>query len=246
MVFSSDTFEQLLRGALVTVEVTAAASLLAMLVALVAGTGRLSRFWVVRTLSGVYIEFFRGTSALVQLYVAFFVLPFAGVTLTPFQAGVLAIGLNCGSYGAEIVRAGVQAVPKGQLEAATALDMPAWARFRRVVLPNAMVIIVRPAGNQLIDLLKLTSLVSLVTLSDLTQAGQELRTETGQTAQVYLLLLLFYFVLASLIATAINLLERRIRRGIDAGGTRATAPGKKRARRAPRTRGSQAAGDASA
>jgi polar amino acid transport system permease protein len=243
MVLSWHTLEELLRGTLVTVEVTAAASLLAMLVALVAGTGRLSRLWVVRTLSGIYIEFFRGTSALVQLFVAFFVLPYAGITLTPFQAGVLAIGLNAGAYGAEIVRAGVQAVPSGQLEAAAALDMPRWARFQRVVLPNAIIIILRPAGNLMIDLLKNTSLVSLVTLHDLTAQGQAIRILTGETAQVYGLLLVFYFVLASLIAAGVNALERRVRRGIDAGSSQVAGAPPKRGRRLA---GSQAAGGASA
>jgi polar amino acid transport system permease protein len=241
VLFSLHTLQELLRGALVTIEVTAAASVLALAVALVAGTARLSRFWLVRTLAGLYIEFFRGTSALVQLFVAFFVLPYAGITLTPFQAGVLAIGLNCGSYTAEIVRAGVQAVPKGQLEAAAALDMPRWARFRRVVAPNAIIIILRPVGNQLIDLLKLTSLVSLVTLNDLTQRGQELRTATGQTAEVYVLLLVFYFLLASLIAAGINVVERRVRRGIDAGSSQ-VAGATVRRRGGAVERGSQAIG----
>lgn len=209
-------WESLLRGTVVTVEVTVVAAVIAALVATIAGAARTSRFLGVRAVAGFYIELFRGTSALVQLYIAFFVLPFIGLTLTPFTAGVLAIGLNVGSYGAEIVRGGIQAVPVGQLEAAKALDMPRWPTFRRVVMPNAMLLILRPAGNALIDLLKLTSLVSLVTLQDLTFNANVLRAETGDTLSVYLVVLIIYFVLSSLISLGINLVERRVRRGVDA------------------------------
>lgn len=209
-------WESLLRGTVVTVEVTVVAAVIAALVATIAGAARTSSFLGVRAVAGFYIELFRGTSALVQLYIAFFVLPFIGLTLTPFTAGVLAIGLNVGSYGAEIVRGGIQAVPVGQLEAAKALDMPRWPTFRRVVMPNAMLLILRPAGNALIDLLKLTSLVSLVTLQDLTFNANVLRAETGDTLSVYLVVLIIYFALSSLISLGINLVERRVRRGVDA------------------------------
>lgn len=209
-------FELLMQGTLVTVQVTACAALLAAVVALVAGAARSSRHWVIRTAAGLFIEVFRGTSAVVQLYVAFFVLPLAGLALTPFLAGVLALGLNVGSYGAEIVRGGLAAVPIGQREAATALDMPPWQRFRYVILPEAMVIILRPAGNLLIDLLKGSSLVSLVTLADLTYQGQFVRSATGETAQIFLALLVIYFLLSSLVAWSVNVLDRRVRRGLAA------------------------------
>lgn len=226
---SLDSIELLARGTLVTIEVFIAAAILATIVAIVAGIAKASRFWLLRFLSGVFIEVFRGTSALVQLYIAFFVLPFAGLSLTPFVAGVLAIGLNCGSYGAEVVRAGLASVPQGQLEAAITLDMPSLQRFRRVVWPNAVLIILRPAGNQYIDLLKLTSIVSLVTLHDLTYEGQSLRYETGETAQVLLAVLVIYFVLSSCVASLINVTERHVRRGIDA----ATQPTSKNALKKP-------------
>jgi polar amino acid transport system permease protein len=212
---SLESLTPLAHGALVTIEVTVSAAVLAVIVAVVAGLGRSSRVWVVRAVAGLFVEVFRGTSAVVQLYVAFFVLPFAGLALSPFSAGVLACGLNAGSYGAEIVRAGLASVPQGQREAAIALDMPTWQTFRRVVWPNAMILILRPAGNQLIDLLKLTSIVSLVTLHELTYEGQILRNETGETVQIFLALLIIYFAFASGLAALINLLERHVRRGID-------------------------------
>jgi polar amino acid transport system permease protein len=210
-----ESLEPFARGTLVTLEVTVAAALVAAIVAIAAGLARTSRVWVLRAIAGLFIEVFRGTSAIVQLYVAFFVLPFAGLTISPLTAGVIACGLNAGSYGAEIVRAGLASVAQGQREAAIVLDMPAWQTFRRVIWPNAMLIILRPAGNELINLLKLTSIVSLVTLHELTYEGQLLRNETGETVQIFFALLVVYFVLASGLAGLINLLERHVRRGID-------------------------------
>jgi polar amino acid transport system permease protein len=203
----------LLDATLVTLEVTCLAALVAAVIALLAGTGRLSNSALVRAVSGFYVELFRGTSALVQLYFLYFVLPFAGVSLSPLAAGVLALGLNTGSYGAEIVRGAVQAVPAAQREAAAALDVPRWPTFRHVILPQALVVILPSAGTLLIDLLKLTSLVSLITLHDLTFEAQRVRLATGDTVEAFAAVLVIYFVLASAIDAGVRLLERRARRG---------------------------------
>lgn len=215
-----DILRTLLPGVVVTVEVTVLGAVLATVVALIAGTARLSRLWIVRTLAGIYIEVFRGTSAVVQLYYAFFVLPLLGFSLTPLTAGVLALGLNVGSYGAEVVRGGVQAVPHAQREAAIALGMNRWAQFRRVVLPQALVVILPSAGNLYIDLLKLSSLVSLINLADITFRGQAQRLTSGETLAIFTVMLVLYFILASIIAMVVRMLERRVRRGIDAGVAR--------------------------
>ena len=108
---------RLLDGALVTCAQFILAALVACVAALAAGLGRLSSLWPVRSLSVVYIELFRGTSLLVQLYWIFFVLPLFGISLPKFEAGFLSVGLNVGAYGAEIVRGAIQAVPRGQWEA---------------------------------------------------------------------------------------------------------------------------------
>lgn len=215
-----DIVNALLKGTVITVEVTVLASLVATVAAIVAGTARLSRRRLVRALAGVYIEVFRGTSALVQLYIAYFLLPTAGLSLSPLAAGVAAIGLNSGSYGAEIVRGGLKSVPQGQREAAIVLGMSRWAQFRRVILPQALVIILPSACNQFIDVLKLTSLVSLVTLADITYEGQNLRLSSGETFAIFGVMLVFYFVLSSIIAAGMRALERHVRRGIDAAGAR--------------------------
>ena len=104
----------ILEGALVTIQLTLMGSVLALAMALLAGLGRLSRFFPVRALATAYIEFFRGTSIFVQLFWAYFVLPFAGISLTPLQAGVLGLGLNVGAYGAEVVRGAIQSIGREQ------------------------------------------------------------------------------------------------------------------------------------
>src|SRR5690606_3067203 len=116
----------------------------------------------------VYVEFARGVSAIILLFWMFFALPpLLGVNFTPLIAGVLALGINMGAYGAEVVRGGIQAVPVGQTEAGIALNMTERQRLTQVILPQAVPVILPPFGNLMIEILKGTALVSLITLSDL-------------------------------------------------------------------------------
>ncbi|RVA81998.1 ectoine/hydroxyectoine ABC transporter permease subunit EhuC, partial [Mesorhizobium sp. M7A.F.Ca.CA.001.08.2.1] len=110
----SGYFGLILQGALVTIELTLMGSVLALIMAFLAGMGRVSRFFALRWLATAYIEFFRGTSIFVQLFWAYFVLPFIGISLTPLQAGVLALGLNVGAYAAEVVRGAIQSIGREQ------------------------------------------------------------------------------------------------------------------------------------
>lgn len=208
-------FLLILQGAWVTVEITIAGSLIALPAALLAGLGRLSRVAPIRWISTAYIEFFRGTSVIVQLFWVYFALPLLGVRLSPFQAGSLAIGLNVGAYAAEVVRAAVRAVPKDQLEAAVALNLSRSQSLRHIVLPQAFVIMLPALGNAGIELLKATSVVSLISLADMTFNAQIVRMQTGQTAGPYLSILVMYFILASVIAWGTGSLERHVNLGLD-------------------------------
>jgi polar amino acid transport system permease protein len=214
----------LLRGVRITVEVGALAMAVSIVVALIVGLGRLSPRRPVRWLSVAYIEFFRGTSVLVQMFWIFFVLPAFGLSLTPFTAGVVALGLNVGAYGGELVRGAVQAVPRGQVEAAIALNMSRRLRMRRVVLPQAVVALLPPMGNLMIELLKGTALVSLITLNDLTFQAQVLRSRTGDTLTIFVLVLIMYFLMSAVITVVVRLLERRVSRGLDIGRQRRSEP----------------------
>jgi polar amino acid transport system permease protein len=164
----------------------------------------------VRWLATGIVEFFRGTSALVQLFWAFYVLPFFGLTLPPYLVGILVLGLNQGSYGSEIVRGSIAAVPKGQLDAARALRMPSMSRLRRVVLPQALPIMIPPFGNMAISMLKFTSLLSAVTVQDLTSRAQRTRTDIGESALVFGSILLVYFILSLILSSITRLIERRV------------------------------------
>ena len=205
----------ILQGALVTIQLTLMGSVLALIMALLAGLGRLSGFAAVRGLATVYIEFFRGTSIYVQLFWAYFVLPFIGISLTPLQAGVLALGLNVGAYGAEVVRAAIQSIGREQHEACTALNLGRWQAMRHVILPQAFLVMLPTFGNLAIELLKATSVVSLISLYDLTFQAQVVRSQTGSTLIPFATILVIYFVLALIISWGVRSLERRMARGLD-------------------------------
>ena len=200
----------LLRGALVTLEVTASSGVIAFLLAMLVGTAQLSRVAVVRTAAKAYVEILRGTSALIQLFYLFFVLPVLGIDITPMEAAAFGLGLTFSAYGAEIVRAGIQGVDRGQWDAARALGMPRGLAFRRIILPQAFVTMLAPFGNLLVELLKSTSLVSLITLTDLTFAGAQVITSTGKPGQTWGVVLLLYFLMCFPLAQAVRSLEKRM------------------------------------
>lgn len=202
----------LLGGARVTVEITACAAVVAVLLAFVSGLARLSRSRLIRGTSIVYVELFRGSSLLVQLFWLFFVLPHFGVTLTPFQTAVLGLGLNIGAYGSEVVRGAILAVPAGQTAAAAALGLTGSQVTRYVVLPQAVLRMLPIWGNLLIELLKGTALVSLITVSDLAFRAYQLNQATFQTAKIFTMVLAIYGLLALVIAMATRGLERRLGR----------------------------------
>ncbi|MGP3992081.1 ectoine/hydroxyectoine ABC transporter permease subunit EhuC [Streptomyces sp. 3N207] len=200
---------ELWHGLLVTLQVTALGSVIAVVVAFTAGIARLSRHFFVRAPAAVFVEVFRGTSLVVQLFWFFFALPLIGVQMTPLSAGVLALGLNEGAYAAEVVRGAIASIPKGQTEACIALDIPPAKRMRRILIPQSIPAMLPPFGNVLVDLLKNTSLVSLVTVLDITYQGTQIRTNTGETTAVFVTLLAVYFVLSLLLSMFIRWLEGR-------------------------------------
>jgi polar amino acid transport system permease protein len=205
----------ILTGAWVTLELTVLGCALALVMAFLAGLGRLSRRAPVRWLATAYIEFFRGTSIFVQLFWAYFVLPLLGVPITPLQAGVLALSLNVGAYGAEVVRGAVRSVAKEQHEACVALNLTRWQCLRHVILPQALVVMLPVFGNNAVELLKGTAVVSLISLTDMTFQAQVVRAQTGDTAVPFLTILVLYFLIASVITVLVRGLERRLTAGLD-------------------------------
>jgi len=205
----------ILNGAVVTAQLTVMGCALALVVAFVAGLGRLAPSWPLRWIATAYIEFFRGTSIFVQLFWVYFVLPFAGITLSPLTAGVMALGLNVGAYGAEVVRGAVLSVPRDQYEACIAVNLTRLQRLRHVILPQALPLMMPTFGNNAIELLKATAIVSLISLSDMTFQAQLVRAQTGSTLIPFMTILVLYFAMALLISAGVRWIERRLTRGLD-------------------------------
>lgn len=202
-----DYLPLLFGGIPVTLEVTFAAIVLVVLFGFLFGLGRSSGRRALRWPAGALVEFLRGSSAIVQLFWAFYVLPFLGIDLSPFTAGVLVLGLNGGAYFSEVVRAGLASVPRGQVEAAVALHLSPWFRFRRIMLPQALPVMVPPFGNALIDMLKFSALLSLVTIQELAYRADAIRSVLGESGPVYGLTLLIYFAMAVALSFGVSRLE---------------------------------------
>jgi polar amino acid transport system permease protein len=212
----------LLKGTGVTISIAACSIVLAVAMASIATALRAAPWRAVRWLANAYVEVFRGTSLLVQLFWFFFVLPLPPfhLELTPFTVAVVGLGLHYGAYGSEILRGALRSVPGGQYEAALALNMSARTRLFRVVLPQAMINALPPGTNLMIELIKGTSLVSLITLSDLTFRARQLDEATFKTAEIFALTLVIYFVIAQVLVLAMRRVERRVSHGLLMGAPR--------------------------
>ncbi|MEU4683751.1 ectoine/hydroxyectoine ABC transporter permease subunit EhuC [Streptomyces xinghaiensis] len=203
-------WQLLLEGLWVTVQLTVYSAALGAVVAFTVGIARTHRLWIVRFLSGLYMEIFRGTSALVLMFWLFFVLPVAfGWQLLPLWAATLALGLSYGAYGSEVVRGAVQAVSPAQREAGIALSFTPMQRMRRIILPQAWPEMLPPFNNLLIELLKGTALVSIMGVGDMAFGASLIRNATGESAPVYTIILVMYFVLAFVLTRGMRVVERQ-------------------------------------
>lgn len=182
-------------GFQLTLLVTVLGALLMAVIALVLGLMARSHRTPVRGVARTVIEFFRGTSLPVQLFWLFFALPLLGLRLEPLFAGVLALGLNYGAYGAEVVRGSINAVPTAQWEAAVALNLSPVQRMRRVIWPQAVALMIPAFNNLFIQLLKSTPLLYSITLLDLMYYGDAFRLNGGEVYVIYPVLLGIYFVM---------------------------------------------------
>ena len=182
----------------------------ALVLAFVVGLARLAPARPIRFVATVYVEILRGTSALVQLFYLFFILPLFGIRIDPMTTAVIGLGMNLSAYGSEIVRAAVRNIDGGQWEATVALNMSPATALRRIILPQALLAMLPPFGNLLIELLKATSLVSLITLTDLTFAGSTMIASTGRAGQVWGLVLFLYLAMALPLNWLVRRLEARL------------------------------------
>lgn len=204
----------LLRGAVVTVEVTSVSLLLGCVLGLLVGIGRLNpaRRWIYG-LCTAYVAAIRGTPLLVQLFILFFGLPQFGILLPAFVCGVIGLGIYSGAYVSEIVRGAIQSIDRGQMEAARSIGLSSGQAMRGVILPQAVVRMIPPLGNEFIALIKNSALVSLLTIHDLMHEGQKIISVSYRSLEVYLAIAAMYFVLTGLTTLALRNLETRLRAG---------------------------------
>jgi len=208
-----DTAWPMLRGALKgTIPLTIVSFLCGLVIALAVALARMSSYGVLRVPARVYISIIRGTPLLVQLFIVFYGLPEIGVKLPSFLAACLALSLNVGGYAAEVIRASILGVPRGQFEAATTIGMDYWQSMRRIVLPQAARIAVPPLSNTLLSLVKDTSLASIVLVTELFREAQVAAAVSTRTMALYCVAALYYWVICYLVSLGQHALEKRVGR----------------------------------
>lgn len=210
--FALEITGTLLRGARLTLLATVGGMLLALLVGLLLAVARMSPLRPVRLLASAYVEVVRNTPFLIQLYFLFYVLPLAGVRAPALATGVIALGLNYSAYTAEVYRSGIAAVPRGQWEAALALNLSARRTWSRIIVPQAVRPIVPVLGNYLIGMFKETPLLSTITIIELFASAQSIAGTTYRYYEPYTMVGIVFLVLSVPSAILIRRLDVRLNR----------------------------------
>ena len=199
-------------GAMVTIEITAVAVALGTLIGLFVGIAELSRYWYFRIPSKIYVDFIRGTPLLVQIFIIYFALPIIlGVRVEPFVAAVAACSINSGAYVAEIFRAGIQSIDKGQMEAGRSLGMSWGQTMIHIVIPQAFRRIIPQLGNEFIAMLKDSSLVSVIGFEELTRKGQLIIASTYCSLEIWTAVAIIYLIMTLSITRFVAFLEKRFK-----------------------------------
>ncbi len=197
-------------GALITLKFTTFSTLLGLVIGTVMGIFRIVRNFILNAIAIAYIEVIRGTPLLVQIMIVYYGLPAAGINLPPDIAGIIALGINSGAYIAEVIRAGILSVPKGQMEAARSLGMTYLQAMRYVVLPQAFRNILPALGNEFIALLKDSSLLSVIAIAELTRTGMQIYAVTFNAWTPLLGVAMFYLMMTLPLSKLVNYMQRRI------------------------------------
>ncbi|MCE5286489.1 MAG: amino acid ABC transporter permease [Pelosinus sp.] len=204
------SFPLLLTGAGVTIEITVLSVTFGMLIGMFVGIARLSKNWAVKALAAIYVDCIRGTPLLVQIFIIYFALPLVlGQRIDPFLAAITACSVNSGAYVAEIFRAGIQSIDKGQMEAGRSLGMTWGQTMQYIILPQAFKRIIPPLGNEFIAMLKDSSLVSVIGFEELTRRGQLIIARTYGSFEIWLTVAFIYLVMTLTISRLVAYLERR-------------------------------------
>jgi His/Glu/Gln/Arg/opine family amino acid ABC transporter permease subunit len=200
----------LLQGAELTITVSLLSFALATVAGLLVGIARISRYWPLRALATPYVQFIRGTPLLLQLFFIYYVLPYAGLVLSPFLSGVIGLTLNYSAYMAEVFRGGILAIPKGQWEAGFSTGMSRRLLLRRIILPQAMRIVIPAIGNFFVSIFKDSALVSVITMRDLMFSGQILAAATFKHFEIFAMVAVIYFLISYPTAKFVEYIEARL------------------------------------
>jgi len=202
----------LLTGAAVTIEITALSITLGIIIGLFAGVARISSFKPIRVAAAVYVDFFRGTPLLVQIFIIYFAIPVVtGQRVDPFIAAITGCGINSGAYVAEIFRAGIESIDKGQMEAGRSLGMTWLQTMGYIIVPQAFRRVIPPLGNEFIALLKDSSLVSVIGFEELTRRGQLIIARTYGALEIWITVAVIYLIMTLTISRLVAYLEKRWR-----------------------------------
>ena len=202
----------LLTGAGITVEITALSVFFGFCIGIFVGVARLAKLRLIRYAAAVYVDFIRGTPLLVQIFLVYFALPAVfGSRVDPFLAAIAACSINSGAYVAEIIRAGIQSIDKGQMEAGRSLGLSWGQTMRYIVMPQAFKRIIPPLGNKFIAMLKDSSLVSVIGFEELTRRGQLIIARTYASMEIWAAVAIIYLIMTLTISRLVAYLERRYR-----------------------------------
>ncbi len=205
-----NNWQYLLMGLQETLRLSSFAVVMGFCIGSVVGLMRLSRISPLRLVAGAYVEFIRGTPLLVQLAILYFGLPSIGIDFSARTAAIIGLSINSGAYVAEIVRAGILSIDKGQMEAARSLGMSGLLSMVYVILPQAFRRIIPPLVNELIILIKDSSLLSVIGVTELMRAGQHIRARTYADFEIFTAVAVLYFIVTFTLSNILGVLERRL------------------------------------
>lgn len=201
---------QLLLGFWMTIKIVICAIVLGMPMGMILALGRRSRFVSIRFAATSFIEIFRNTPFIIQVFLFFYVLPFYGIRLDAEFVGVVALAAFGSAYYAEVIRGGIDAVAKGQLESARATGMTDWQAMRHIILPQTLPIILPPLTNQTLSLVKESAILSTITVGELTMAGITVQGETFRPFEAFIMVALLYWGLNETLAVLMRRIERKV------------------------------------
>ena len=210
--FALEILPTLGEALIITIQATMLGMLLAVTLGLILALMRRARLRIISAPTALFIEFVRSTPLLVQIYFLFYVLPVTGVQMSPLTTGILALGVHYAAYCAEVYRAGIEAVPRGQVEAARALNMSSWRTAVGIVLPQAVPPVVPALGNYLVAMFKDTPLLSAITVVELLQQSKMIGSATFRYTEPLTLVGLLFLALSLIAAYGVRRLEVGVQR----------------------------------